>query len=655
MVQRRLEEFRRNLLDTSLRNRLINFRTRTKAGKPLEKMVEVRGEDPIELVRMLVSEGKAMSFVGKPDPKPGKQDGFFDDEASMAKFRQEAEHEIDTFLALGAPVIDATDLKLNTDDTATALQRKLTKIWRDARVAVEEQGVNVLFLALGSLVWYEEGSEEARRAPLVMLPVNLERTNAGAFRLRWDGGDPGGNLSIAAKLRGEFGIRLPEMPEELDVARYLDEAERAVESRPAWTVDRFAVALGFFSYAKYLMYRDLDPAGWPSPPSGHPTLGALLDGGFEDAEAGIDEETFLDPLRADAHEVVDADGSQVLALLEARSGRTMIVEGPPGTGKSQTITNLIAEAVGAGKRVLFVAEKAAALDVVYRRLREANLEDACLELHSHKANKRSLYAELKRTVGVVAPKVSEVDLRRLESDRAALNDYAEGVNAPLEPFGVSPRFAMGRLVALGPGDRAAFEATWTQEGFLERLKAARRLQEHVARIGPPEEHPFSGARLDRLLPQDKEDLARRLDEAVRAVAAFQATAGALADALRVDPPVAPGDLDRLRESALFVARAPDTSGVTIRAEWEALEPALREAIAQGRRWNDILGWLVHPEAVERDVAALRDRLRLRALVGETEVDFSVALDAAAADAFGLADVSAARARSLGVSSPGSLA
>ena len=656
IVQRRLEEFRRNLLDTSLRNRLINFRTRTKAGKPLEKVVEVRGEDPIELVRMLVAEGKAMSFVGKPDPRPARE-GLFDE----ARLREEAEHEVDTFLATGAPVVDATDLKLNTDDTATALARKLTKIWRDARVAVEEQGVNVLFLALGSLEWREEGSEEARRAPLIMLPASLERTHAGAFRLRWDGGEPGGNLSIAAKLRAEFGIRLPEMPDELDVARYLDETERAVASRPAWEVDRFAVALGFFSYAKYLMYRDLDPLGWPEDgkPSHHATLGALLDGGFEDAEEGIDEEAFLDPLRADAREVYDADGSQALAILQAGTGRTMVIEGPPGTGKSQTITNLIAEAVGAGKKVLFVAEKAAALDVVSRRLREANLEDACLELHSRATNKRSLYAELQRTVEVAAPKVTEADLGRLEAAKAALNDYADGVNAPLAPFGVSPRDAMGRLVALGPGSpegRHPFEAMrgWSEEEFRERREAVGRLQRHVALMGRPADHAYRGSKLDRLLPQDKADLSRRLAEAAEAMARLQASADALADALRVAPPVRASDVDRLRECALFVARAPDVSGVAIRAEWEAMEPSLRETIRQGVRLGDILSRLAHPEAIERDVAPLRNLLRLRPLLGERDGDFSVALDAAAADAFALADGASSLARELGVPAPTSL-
>ena len=662
VVLRRLEEFRRNLLDTSLRNRLINFRASTKAGKPLEKTVEVHKENPAALLRILVAEGKAMSFVGKPDPRPAKPTDAsaplddFGDPASLAVFRAEAEHEIDTFVGTGEAIVDANDLKLNTHETATALGRKLTKIYRDAHTAVEEQGVNVLFLALGALEWFEDdASDEPRRAPLVLLPVNLERTNAGAFRLRWDGGDPGGNLSIAALVGREFGIRLPELPDEGDVDAYFRDVARAVASKGRWSVDAGAVALGFFSYAKFLMYRDLDPASWPTDggPATHGTLGAMLDDGFEEGEPGVPEEAFLDPLRptADGCEVYDADGSQTLAILEANTGRTMLIEGPPGTGKSQTITNLIAEAIGAGRTVLFVAEKAAALDVVYRRLREANLEDACLELHSKAANKRGFYAELRRTVAVAAPRASgaEADLKRLEEDRAALNGYAEAVNAPLTPFGVSPRFAMGRLVALGEEGTAegrhAFEpmSFWTDAEFAERLGVVRVLQASVAAMGRPSDHPFFGSSLTTLLPADQDDLRRALESAEAAVEGLHERAKGLAEGLRVELPIRPADVERLREWAGFVAHAPDVRGVAIRADWTALEPSLREGLTLGRRIDAFRQETkATPEAYDRDLHALRDLLRLASLE-------------LADAAFRFADDSASLSRLLGLPGPTTLA
>ncbi|RYG35826.1 DUF3320 domain-containing protein [bacterium] len=681
VVASRLEEFRRNLLDVSLRNRLINFRTQTKAGKPLEKVVEVYGENPVELQRILIAEGKAMSFVGKPDPRPPKVQPTFEvddygDAASLAALEEEAKHELDTFVGTGQPMVDQTDLKLNTHDTVTALQRKLTKIHRDAKVAVEEQGANILFLALGNLVWFESpSSEEERRAPLVMLPVTLERTNAGAFRLRWDGGELGGNLSIMAKLRAEFGIRLPEIPEEADMAAYFTEVAGAVRSQSRWTVDREAVALGFFSYAKYLMYRDLDAAGWPTDakPSDHEMLGALLDAGFEDSEPGISEDEFLDPLRPtrEVSEVYDADGSQTLAILEANTGRSMIVEGPPGTGKSQTITNLIAELIGAGKKVLFVAEKAAALDVVYRRLREANLGDACLELHSNKANKRSFYTELKRTVAVAAPKAGqgEDDLRKLEEDKVALNGYSDAVNTPVEGREVTPRHAMGRLVALGsepsPEGRHDFAAMagWTEGAFLERRELVEKLRAHIAEMGRPADHPYFGSTLTHLLPQDKGDLGRLLDEAARTMAAFQASVDALAEALRVEPPTRPDDVERMAEWVRFVIAAPNVKGVDVgRSDWAALSVRLREALATGQWLNELrtsLAGEVPATTLEKDVQGLRDLLRLGRLLGNPLAgDVSTlltALDSAAASTYALSDSGAELAHRLGVVAPTRLA
>ncbi|MGV3618013.1 MAG: DUF3320 domain-containing protein [Fimbriimonas sp.] len=681
VVARRLEEFRRNLLDPSLRNRQINFRTRTKAGKPLEKVVEVHGESPTEIYRILAEEGKSMSFVGKPDPRPPKKSSSVpaDGEPGPPLAEEEEDLRDEEVDVAGSGEVDQTDLKLNTLDTVSALQRKLTKIHREAKEAIEEQGVNFLHLSLGSLQWYEsEASEEERRAPLLLLPVSLERTNSGSFRLKWDGGDLGGNLSIAAKLKAEFGIRLPELPEEPDVATYLEEVRNAVRGQRRWSVDGGSVALAFFSYAKYLMYRDLDAAGWPeeSKPLLHETLGALLDSGFEETEPGIGEEEFLDPLRPtqDICEVYDADGSQTIAILEANTGRSMLIEGPPGTGKSQTITNLIAEFVGAGKKVLFVAEKAAALDVVFRRLRAANLGDACLELHSNKANKGSFYAELQRTIAESAPKSYRIEaqIKRLEESKAALTGYSNAVNTPVGQREITPRHAIGRLITLPPEESPdgrhdfARMASWRETDFRERLDLVAKLQAHVAGMGRPVDHPYFGCTLDHLLPQDKADIAWMLEDAGRATETLHSSADALAEALRVELPVRPADVDRLRSWAQFVAHAPDVRGVAVgRSDWDAVEPLLRDRIRQGRRLNELranLAASVSSEAYASDLTELRNQLRLVPLIGDAEQgrdhrSLSAALkatDAAAAASYELQDAARGLALELGVPVPTAL-
>ena len=298
------------------------------------------------------------------------------------------------------------DLQLATPHPAAELDRRLVSTYRLANSFIQEQGVNTLFLALGMLRWRDGGAnQETRLAPLVLLPVSLERVNLrGRFRLRHTGDDPESNVSLREKLRLEFGVALPELPEadSLDTGAYFDSVAEAVHGLDGWTVDSEQIALGFFSFSKFLMYRDLDVETWPgdASPAEHPIIGALLEDGFDEPPPFVDDDDNLDSVLApgDTYQVVDADGSQTLTLLDVNQGLNMVVQGPPGTGKSQTITNMIAEAVGHGRTVLFVSEKMAALEVVKRRLDNVGLGDACLELHSHKTAKRVVLDELSRTL-----------------------------------------------------------------------------------------------------------------------------------------------------------------------------------------------------------------------------------------------------------------
>src|SRR5690606_31502849 len=198
--------------------------------------------------------------------------------------------------------------------------------------------------------------------------------------------------------------------------------------------------LGFFSFGKFLMYRDLAAENWPDELrlDAHPTIRVLLGLGNEQApatplypdDARVDDLISLDKLNL----VVDADSSQTLAILEAREGRNLVIQGPPGTGKSQTITNIIADAIAGNRTVLFVSEKMAALEVVKRRLDTIGLGDACLELHSHKSNKKTVLDELRRTLDLGRPKTRDytADLQALVSNRDRLNEYSKAVNTPID-------------------------------------------------------------------------------------------------------------------------------------------------------------------------------------------------------------------------------
>ena len=285
------------------------------------------------------------------------------------------------------------------------LQRRLHAIYRDAKTAEEERGVNILFLAFGFLRWYEDDRSDAlRQAPLILLPVNLVRDGKrSTFDLAFRDDDIASNQALQERLRGDFGISLPDVPE-TDTwlpSAYFAAVAASVLSKRRWSIDFDAVELGFYSSSKFLIIRDLEPANWPGNALvEHPLVRGLLLEGLASQSSLLPEDakldTFLDP--ADLVHVVDADSSQTCVIESVRAGRNLIVHGPPGTGKSQTITNIIAAAMDAGKSVLFVAEKMAALNVVYDRLRKAGLEELCLELHSNTVNKRLVADRLDKTL-----------------------------------------------------------------------------------------------------------------------------------------------------------------------------------------------------------------------------------------------------------------
>jgi hypothetical protein len=176
-----------------------------------------------------------------------------------------------------------------------------------------------------------------------------------------------------------------------------------------WEVLPNDIQLGFFSFTKFLMYRDLDPENWPNAGkiTEHPLIERLLGGGSEIVTPLIGDDDKIDALihPAQTCHVLDADSSQAVAIVEVSKGRNLVIQGPPGTGKSQTIANLIAAAVKDGKTVLFVAEKMAALNVVKRRLDNVQLGEMCLELHSHKAQKRAVLDDLGRTLTAGKPTI----------------------------------------------------------------------------------------------------------------------------------------------------------------------------------------------------------------------------------------------------------
>jgi very-short-patch-repair endonuclease len=486
----------------TLRNSLLNFRQRSRG-------VIMESVDSAAVYDQLVRKGKALGFSAA-------QSAFALDE-DAGKRRSASS-------ALTVPL------------TPEELQRRLLRTFYDARTLLEEQGVNTLFLALGYLEWYEaDSSQDLRRAPLALVPVQLERSSArDSFVLRYSDDEVGDNLCLRRKLDEDFGVRLPDLlrgedvdADEADLADYFARVRDAVRGQARWRVDEQAASLSFFSFAKFLMYHDLDPESWPAGAdiTDNAVLRALVVEGEQIPQPGepLPDGAHIDDVvePQDTHQVCDADSSQVRAIVAANRGLTMVIQGPPGTGKSQTITNIIAEAIGQGRTVLFVSEKMAALDVVKRRLDQLGLGAACLELHSHKTHKRLVLQELGRTLDAAGYERSgpQAQPERVKEQRDRLNVYERALHEPVGKTCVTPYQAMGEIMMLSashahaplPPLKIAALTGWSPEDYARRHALVEEAQTLVAARGVPHDNPLWVFGLTECAP----DVERRIPTAIK--------------------------------------------------------------------------------------------------------------------------------------------
>lgn len=585
-IEKGLEAARKLLLDLSLRNRLIS----TPFGKGKSRNVEVVYKTAEEVFRVLVRDRKVVRFR----PREGDDEKAGLPVATKSLFADPRE-------PIRSP--DCCD-DLPTLLDSDALQKRLLAMYYDWREIEEEQGINTLYLALGFLKWFESpASEEPRFAPLLLVPVALDRRSAGAlFQIRFSEEDIATNLSLQKKLDNDFGLRLPELPDDGAVSpnRYFDLVRNEMGLPPRWEVDENRILLWFFSFSKLRLYEDLDPRNWPAAIDllGHRIIDALLASGFRGAAPLCMDDEPLDPKIEPIQmiHVRDADSSQAMVIEEVRRGfdndppHDMMIQGPPGTGKSQTITNIIAAAVKEGKTVLFVAEKKAALEVVKRYLDEIDVGEVCLELHARKATKKVVLNELGRTQKAAKPPCASPQTlaAALAAARERLNNHATTLHQRLEPCGRSPFEIIGELVKLRTDGvaRAGFELCeplkWTADEILERARFLQRVDVHLQRTGDPRYHPWRGVMADVVLPMDVEDLKAKLPS-------LRDLLGVLvADAERLDALLCTGavrtlsEVAELRDMAKWVLRAPEMDAAALAdSVWTERRERISELVAVG--------------------------------------------------------------------------
>lgn len=340
--------------------------------------------------------------------------------------------------ALDSGNISSLEDELSGGEELLLQGKTLTQIYRTARNNIEETGANTLFLALGTLLWKEKQSGKEHKAPILLMPVEIVKVKGkDSYAVRWRDEETVLNVTLTEMLRVEFDIVVPgvnPLPADehgVDVSLVLHRFAEAVSEQPEWMVCEEAV-LGNFSFTKYVMWNDIHRNSTVM--EANPIVRSLIEGRLvmEMSEQAVDmrqEDAMMSP---SSHLIpLDADSSQIEALIEAEMGRSFILNGPPGTGKSQSITNMIANALYHGQRVLFVAQKKAALDVVKSRLDKIGLSAFCLEIHSNKVDKKNFLMQMQRSIEFTLdePKTEYQKLAdELLFERQKLNSHIEALH-----------------------------------------------------------------------------------------------------------------------------------------------------------------------------------------------------------------------------------
>lgn len=643
-VAARFRHWRDRLLDLSLRNRLLAFRMDARTTVALDTDL------PMFVGRLLADTVFRVSPVGPPAPpsaaaKPSAAARPFDPEgetitmgewsaeptATLEVVAEGAHPEAET-VTLARPVLDddptltlgagpraVAAAQVDGDAVARAADLDNGVVWspmdeptllarvvaldRATRLDLEEGGANTLYAAVGFLRWSEVPTGDPQRmAPLLLIPVVLDLTRSlRRVRIRRAPFEPVPNVTLIEKLRRDFDVDLSALLAveaddggPLDLRSLLDAAAAAVGSMPGWRIEE-RVVLGQLLFAKFLMWRDLeDNADWLLQSSVVQHIARRTNAAYPNPAEPVDPALLDDEVGPGVVPLVlDADSTQVSAVVAALRGRNFVLQGPPGTGKSQTIVNLVGAAIATGRTVLVVAEKMAALDVVHRRLRDVGLGDACLELHSHKANKRQVVAAL---AGALRrdldgePPPWDARSEEVGASRAELNGYVRALHRA-RPLGITFYAASAAMLAererlrvsVDGVDAALDEATY--RGMSE---VAGRFATAAAEVEPVASHPWRDTALSDWSNASEQALLARLTKASEAIDTVEQAVAALAELLAVEPPT-----DQ--------ARARDLAAVGVELAGGALP---RPTVDAGRE-----AFAVRARAFARDYEAWQERSR----------------------------------------------
>ena len=444
----KLKYWKNNLIDLGKRNKLINYKDTKRSS------LTIIEPSFIDFWNKIVIREEKIEF-------PLYKKYFDEDEEDDEENDNIEEYDFEG------------DVKVN--QSVKELQKTLRNIKSKSKIYTEEQGINPLYLAFGFLNWTErENSDYVLSSPLVLVPIYIDVIDlTSPFSLKMRDDEIIINPALSYKMQTDYGINIYEENFELDIESYISKLKDKIK-RMNWKIEE-KISISMFSFYKINMYKDLEinkdlieNSPIVQALNGNTSLLQEIPDSINDINH--DNERKVE----DIYQILDADSSQLDAIEYAKNGISFVLQGPPGTGKSQTIANMIAELIASGKKVLFVSSKMAALDVVYRRLKNANLTDFCLSLHDPKTNKKDILNQLDSVFDLATYKYSITDeakmkLEKLQLTRDYINEYNNELHKIRKPINKTIFHINGNLAQLDNVEDVIFDfdniSSVTQEQY----------------------------------------------------------------------------------------------------------------------------------------------------------------------------------------------
>ncbi|TFH23728.1 DUF4011 domain-containing protein, partial [Candidatus Bathyarchaeota archaeon] len=594
LPMKRVEDWKSRLIDLSRKNNLLYFHVSKHGNLPITQ------PDLQRIFDVLVLKKKRLEFWQPQEAKPEipeKSEANEEDKSKEGKVEAKTlDPPIEANLTHEEPKRPTANQLVSGNLSRMDLERNLKSLQSRSHLDYMERGVRILHAAFGTLNWVDIETKEKVQSPLILVPLELTReTICQPYNIVVPPVEDEAvlNPALQVKLKNDYKIELPPLPEaweEQKLADYFKLVENAV-SEMSWKTEP-SVNLGLFSFQKLVIYKDLESN--TALVTQHPIIRAIS--GIKQGNlllSGLPDEKDVDKIEAPAktYQVLDADSSQRVSIEYALRGQSFVMKGPPGTGKSQTIANMIAECIANGKSVLFVSAKMAALEVVYKRLSEVGLSHFCLELHSSKANKQQVVAELKRSLDETLiprklPSAHEFDM--MAEYREVLNGYVAALHE-IHPY--LQRSVYEVLGILSSLERVPFVPVGlTELGTLtpQKMRELEELVSQLSKVWQVIEEPYFpwvGYRADKYNLEIRSKLLTTLEGINETLHGLVLETEDFSARLGVSPPVSFARLQWLFELSKLLFESPKPE-----ADW-LTNPNLDKLLSEARGYLDTSIWI----------------------------------------------------------------